>query len=500
MRCLHGKILAGFLSAAASVATAAEMNFATVRELAQQRAAQPYRAPDEMLPGRLGELNYDDVRKIEFRRDAGLWARDTLPFQVQFFPRAGLNRTEVVVHEFDRSGVRPVAFEPEHFLVHEIAGLPALPERLGYAGFRVLFPLNRAGVFDEVAAFLGASYFRCLGVGQSYGLSARGLAVDCGVEGRAEEFPRFSEFWLGRPQPGAKTLTLYALLEGPTVAGGFEFRITPGEITRVDTRTALFFRDTGKLPGFAPLTSMFWYGENSPRPSGEKRPEVHDSDGLFVRGKDGAETWVPLQNPRAVQVTELRLPAPAIFGLAQRDRRPEAYADGEAHYERRPSAWIEPQSGWSAGTLRLLELPTKNEYADNIVACWVPESRPASGVPVELTYRLNWGLAEPPPKRPARVIATRTQPVNGATTHFEIDFAGGSTREKNQKAFTAAVTASNEVRVSNVSVRSAPETRGWRAAFDLEARDGSPGPIDLQCELRRGREVVSETWRFRWAR
>ena len=43
-------------------------------------------------------------------------------------------------------------------------------------------------------SFLGASYFRFLGRGQSYGLSARGLAVNTG--GDDEEFPFFREFWI----------------------------------------------------------------------------------------------------------------------------------------------------------------------------------------------------------------------------------------------------------------------------------------------------------------
>ena len=59
-----------------------------------------------------------------------------------------------------------------------------LPLNLGFAGFRLLFPLNRPDVLDEVCAFLGASYFRFLGRGQRYGISARGLAVDAGTPER----------------------------------------------------------------------------------------------------------------------------------------------------------------------------------------------------------------------------------------------------------------------------------------------------------------------------
>ena len=43
-------------------------------------------------------------------------------------------------------------------------------------------------------------------------MSARGLAIDCGLP-TPEEFPIFNGFWLERPQPGATRMTLYALLD-----------------------------------------------------------------------------------------------------------------------------------------------------------------------------------------------------------------------------------------------------------------------------------------------
>ena len=45
----------------------------------------------------------------------------------------------------------------------------------------------------------GASYFRAVGAGQNYGLSARGLASNTG-EPSGEEFPEFREFWIERPE------------------------------------------------------------------------------------------------------------------------------------------------------------------------------------------------------------------------------------------------------------------------------------------------------------
>ena len=52
-------------------------------------------------------------------------------------------------------------------------------------------------------SLLGASYFRVVGKGQVYGLSARGPAIDTALPS-GEEFPRFREFWVERPKQGDK--------------------------------------------------------------------------------------------------------------------------------------------------------------------------------------------------------------------------------------------------------------------------------------------------------
>jgi len=72
---------------------------------------------------------------------------------------------------------------------------------VGFAGVRLHYPLNRPDYYDEVCAFLGASYFRAVAKGQGYGLSARGLAIKT-ADASGEEFPLFKTFWLERPAPG----------------------------------------------------------------------------------------------------------------------------------------------------------------------------------------------------------------------------------------------------------------------------------------------------------
>ena len=222
---------------------------------------------------------------------------------------------------------------------------------LGFAGFRVHFPVNTQAYKDEVLVFLGASYFRALGQGQQFGLSARGLAIDT-AESSGEEFPRFVEFWIERPQPGAKELTIYALLDSPRATGAYRFVLKPGVTTVLDTDARLFLRKNVAKLGLAPLTSMFYFGGNQ-RPSREDyRPAVHDSDGLSIREATNNWIWRPLVNPKRLLVTSFALSDPAGFGLMQRARSFEQYQDLEARYDLRPSAWIEPKGGWGTGPRR----------------------------------------------------------------------------------------------------------------------------------------------------
>ena len=78
---------------------------------------------------------------------------------------------------------------------------PASPSDMGFSGIRFRYPINRPGVWDEVAVFQGASYFRAVAHDTLYGLSARGLAIGTGGP-EPEEFPIFTAFWVHEPQPG----------------------------------------------------------------------------------------------------------------------------------------------------------------------------------------------------------------------------------------------------------------------------------------------------------
>ncbi|HEY5078857.1 MAG TPA: glucan biosynthesis protein G, partial [Opitutaceae bacterium] len=348
-------------------------DFEVLRYKAKMLAEKPYVQSPSTVPEKLLKLNYDQYRDIRFRPQESLWRRERLPFELQFF-HPGFNFDHTVqINIVSGREVEPIEYSPALF---DYGGsrVSRVPSNMGFAGLRILYPLNKQG--DELGAFLGVSYFRFLCQRAFYGLSARGLAINTGEAG-GEEFPVFREFWVQKPAADAKTLAVYALLDGPTAAGAFKFTITPGAETLTQVHEVVYCRRNPGVLGLAPLTSMFWHGKNTNASYDDFRPEVHDSDGLMIFTGAGEWIWRPLTNPGNTRIATFSDENPKGFGLIQRDRRFEDYQDLEAEYHMRPSAWVEPVGSWGAGAVRLVELHAPDETYDNITAFWVPASLPA---------------------------------------------------------------------------------------------------------------------------
>ena len=178
-------------------------DFEVLRYEAKMLAAKPFVPTPVNVPASLLKLNYDQYRDIRFRPSESLWRRDRLAFELQFFhPGFNFDRT-VQINTLSGRSVEPVAFSPALYDYGQ-NHIPSVPSTMGFAGLRILYPLNKAG--DELGAFQGASYFRFLCQKAYYGLSARGLAINTGEPG-GEEFPVFREFWVERPAKDAKSLS-----------------------------------------------------------------------------------------------------------------------------------------------------------------------------------------------------------------------------------------------------------------------------------------------------
>lgn len=484
-------------------AQTAAFGFEEVARIAQERARQPYAAAPAALPTQLQALDYDGYRDIRFRPARSLWRDAQLPFEAQFFHRGLYQREPVRLHEITPAGVRALGYDSADYDFGKNAVQPQAWGDLGHAGFRIHYPLNGPQYKDELVVFLGASYFRALGAGQQYGLSARGLAIDA-AGGSGEEFPRFTQFWLERPAAGARQLAFYALLESPRATAAYRFEIVPGAETVTRVQARLFLRASDRpiaTLGVAPLTSMFLFGENQPR-ADDYRPEVHDSDGLMVATGEGEWLWRPLQNPRQPVATSFAVKQLRGFGLMQRDRAFASYEDTEAHYERRPSAWVRPLSDWGPGRVELLQLPTPDETHDNIVAYWVPAQLPAPGAPLDFSYEVAWQgetQAQPPGSRVLQsrrgMGYTRLTPLErSGQVQYVLDFAGPALDALPADApVRAVVTADANARVLEQIAYPHSASKRWRLSLRVQRLDPTR-PVELRAFLQQDNHVLSETW------
>ncbi|HEU4638739.1 MAG TPA: glucan biosynthesis protein, partial [Candidatus Binatia bacterium] len=278
--------------------------------------------------------------------------------------------------------------------------------------------------------------------------------------------------------------------------GAYEFVIRPGDRTAVDVKARLFERKRVKELGVAPLTSMFLYGEEKPRPNTDWRPEVHDSDGLMMASASGEWIWRPLINPMRLQVSYFDVDNLRGFGLLQRDRSYSNYEDLETRHEMRPNAWITPKGTWPKGQIKLVEIPSQKETNDNIVAYWVPRSMPAVGQPLDLAYRINFQTEEPLDTASGRVTATRVGVGDkDDLKRIILDFEGAKLKSLPDTApVKAVVTVGADAQLVQQSTVKNPITGGWRAAFQVKPPKDKA--LQLRAFLRNENDTLSETWSY----
>ena len=495
-------------AAATGSGPAKPFDYAWLKGQARFLAANAYQTSKDVLPAAMAALSYDQYQSLRFRSDHSLWGDAGLPFRLQFFHVGRGFAQAVHLYEVNEGQAREIRYDPSMFEFDKAGIDPAvMRDHAGFAGFRVQFVTDWKA---DVAAFLGAAYFRAVGSDtRQYGLSARALAVDTAYP-RPEEFPRFTAFWFERPAKGSGTLNMYALMDSPSIAGALHFLITPGGTLIMDIDSALYPRKEIDRLGIAPLTSMFFYGENDRRAANDWRPEIHDSDGLSMWTGAGEWIWRPLTNPAQNHLNSYFDENPRGFGLLQRDRNWDHYQDDGVYYDRRPSLWVEPKAGshggWGKGAVQLFEIPTSDETSDNIVAFWNPAEKTKAGQEMLFSYRLYWGTRMPYSSPLAQTLATRTG-IGGTvglkrqyySWHFAVDFAGGELGALAKDAnVEAVITTTRGSTTEHVTAHYVEEIKGYRVLFDVRPADDSNDAIDLRMYLRIDGRPLSETWIYQW--
>ena len=506
---IHGLFCCLYLIGASSAVAAVKdkwssrVQFQDVVAKAKDLSKKPFKDSGQDLPDVLKKMTYDQWRGIRFKPSHSLWQGQH--YSVQFFHLGGFYQHPVIINYIDQAGDHQFPFSSELFEYANKDLKGYLPQDYGFAGFRVHYPLNTPKYADELIAFLGASYFRALGQDQLYGMSARGLAINT-AEDTGEEFPLFREFWIQQPTSKTKRIKIYALLDSNSLTGAYEFIIEPGLETIVKVNSVLYLRQHIQKMGIAPLNSMFFYGKNTGfKGDSDFRPEVHDSDGFLINDKSGEWIWHPLVNPSELLVNSFGGGQPFGFGLLQRDTDFDHYQDLEARYDKRPSIWVTPKGDWGRGHLELVQIPTVNEYNDNIVAYWVPERSLEAGDSLKFAYSLCWYSARHQRSLEGFVQATRIVKKPDEIM-FIVDYAGDKFKETpKDRSIVPDVWVSKGAHLADTQLVKNVVSGGWRLVLHVLLDPANPmelnlshqkSAIEFRAFLKDKAKAVTETWSY----
>lgn len=495
-------LLFGFCTVAARAE--GDVTFDTVRTLAKERAGKPYAERPSTLAPFWSNLTYDEHRRINFRHGKGLWQGEKRGFQLEFFHPGWVFPKTVDFHEVAPDATRTIDWNSDFFDYGDLKIPEGTAHPDGYAGFRLMAPVNEPESLEELAVFLGASYFRALAPGLGFGTSARGLALNP-MRPQGEEFPDFIEWWIERPVPGSREIRAWALLDSPSVSGAYQFRIQPGRGTVMEIETELTFRKDVELIGIAPFSSMMWHSEyTQPKPQ-DFRPEVHDSDGLLIHFSDGEAVWRPLDTSKTVRHSVFSADKFFGFGLAQRDREFASYQDLEANFQKRPSVWVEPVGSWPEGRINLIESPSNGDGSDNVVCFWEPKTRPKPGEPLRLAYRLQW-VPEISVPGLSRVVDSRRSHHDYPAAEnkpddelFVVDFGPPPNPADDETRPELLVEIDSNAKLLEKGLQRNPNTGGWRATFSIQPEEKAEA-VELACRLFKAGRPISERWSAQWKR
>lgn len=476
-----------------AVAQADGFGFAQVEARARSLAHAPYDATPPALPAFLKDL--DPAQYAQIQDIHPYWSDGDSPFQVQFYvPGSYFPRPEKI-SVVDQGAVAAIPFQLQDFSFGTLHPQD-LPRDLGYAGFRLLYPLNTPPNYNEFISFLGATYFRAVGKDAVYGTSARGIGIDT-AQPSGEIFPYYRHIWLVKPAPGATDMTVYALMDSSVVTGAYRFIIHPGTDCVVDVQATIYLRKPVQVLELAPLTSMFWHGHGRGVRAGDWHPAQHDSSELVLANGNGEWISRPLDNPLQIQTTSYEMQQPQGFGLIQQPRDFAAYQGIETQYQRRPSVWVSPVGDWGKGQVRLVELPTNNPDMDNIDVFWVPATQPQPGTAYHYAYQVRFfnqqnGLI--PLAHPTATYLGYDE-KDPKWQHVVVDFSGGAlTRLPGTMTLQAHFSAADGAQVRDQHLEYSQDGHFWRLLAEVQTAPNVPS--NLRAFLTLNDQVMTDTWTF----
>jgi glucans biosynthesis protein len=461
---------------------------------ARRLATEPYKFKQNQLPPPFDGLDYDAYRGIRPIPGRAAMLPHGSDFAVDLLPPGLFFSAPVRIDRDTGTGAREVAFSPELFSFQDgyFDTIPDTAPGAGFSGLRLRHPLNAPSRMDEVLVVQGASYFRAIGQAMVYGLSARAVALGTGSAG-PEEFPHFTHLRLHAPQNDV--VRLEGVIDSPSLAGHFDMTLQAGIDTVMHISCTLMPRREIADIGVAPLTSMYLKGPLRASVSDDFRPRVHDSDMLLIENGAGERVWRPIANPARLETSAFLDNNPAGFGLFQTGRAFADYEDTEARYHERPNAIVRPKGDWGPGAVVLVEIPTNDEFMDNIVTFWRPEAPLGQGSEHRFDYSLRWTLSPLVEDGTARILQSRSgrEHDRPGTRRYVVDISGEAAGR------VPEITAQGQAEITGVSLFPLSEQRNTRVTFLLTPAelDG----VDLRLVVRdQSSGQADAVWLHRWTR
>jgi glucans biosynthesis protein len=476
--------------------TPAQFDPASIVDLARALSKKPYRAPSSAMPDGFANLNQDAYAGIRAKPESKIWAGENIGFVLEPMHRGSVFNAPMGVSLIENGFERRLTYSTDLFDFGKITP-PATVGDIGFSGIRLLVPFE--GDLREVAVFQGASFFRARASFQLFGTVARGLSIRT-ADPRGEETPAFRQVWIEKPNLATNAIVIHALLDSESVTGAYRFTMRPGDATIIDTECTLFARVNVDHYGLATMASTFVYGPLDRRRD-DIRPSVHEIGGLQILNGNDEWIWRPVSNRETLQASAFVDTNPKGFGFLQRERNFSAYQDDVAHWEWRPSLWIEPIGEWGAGEVTLVEIPSESEVNDNMVAYWRPKAPLTAGSETSFAYRQFWCWQAPSRPPMAQVAASRSgrstggQP-GGKRRRFLVDFSGDIFIDpQRSQEITPNLTASPGT-ISSVRSFLDRDRKSMRVIFDMDA--GADTWSELRLVLESQGKPISETWLYRW--
>lgn len=477
-------------------------SFDSLSDLASRFAKetfQPIPPPAKILT----DLSYPDYQKIQFLHHRGIWCGGKTPFWFETFHRGYLQEDKVEIFALENGAARHIPYAKDLFDYAGVLDPSKVPADTGHAGLKIAghFSPPREGedVKDEDAngeellTFLGSSYFRSRPDNATYGSSARALAVNISMN-VPEEFPVLRAFWVEKPIEKSQTVTILALLDSPSVTGAYRFTFKPGIYeSGVDVQARLHFRTTIEKLAFAPITSMWMWGDGFPGPKTDNRPSVHDSDGVLINSAEDGWIWRPLTRHSYPSVSSRRVETLNGFGVLQRNRAFFHFEDYNANYHQRPSVYVTPKAPWKNGRVEIMELPSPHEGIDNINAYWVFDKAIDFGRPLDVEYSVGFFMGD-----------VGQQTTVGRATSFSVDrsdeqiklavrFADGAVEKHQHDTMPTLELKVARGRAVSHSVERT-DTKDLMAIVTLEPEGAAP--MEIEILLKHDGEALTETFLY----